>query len=142
MAEKFIEWLLEDCIPDIYANIYNAVIKAVKLLCIAILSPIWILPFTYWYFFVRDNEKEEYPNLKESVNEEVFERMIRDFPEMLEDWNNECQRYYEMTDEEVGEGGENLTRFQVAVFGASETIEAYLDQEIEQIRKEKVGGCK
>lgn len=58
MAEKFIEWLLEDCIPDICTNICDALLKAVKLLYIAILLPIWILPFAYWYFFVRDDGKE------------------------------------------------------------------------------------
>ena len=69
-----------------------------------------------------------YKELKEAVDADIFDRMSADFPEMLETWNHECATYNTMTDEEIGECGENLTRFQVAVFGAGETIEDYLDE--------------
>jgi len=71
--------------------------------------------------------QEEYLDLKMSVNEDVYRRMTTEFPECLKMWNEECKKYNEATDKEIGECGEYLTRFQVAVFGAGETIEEYLD---------------
>lgn len=71
--------------------------------------------------------QEEYLDLKMSVNEDVYRRMTTEFPECLKMWNEECKKYNEATDEEIGECGEYLSRFQVAVFGAGETIEEYLD---------------
>ena len=65
--------------------------------------------------------------LKESVTEEIFKRIVDEFPYMLADWDEECRKYlYEMTDDDIGECGENLTRFQASVFG--EGIEEYLDE--------------
>ena len=47
---------------------------------------------------------------------------------MLPEWDKQCKEYDNMTEEEAGDCGENLTRFQAAVFGAGETIEEYLDE--------------
>lgn len=69
-----------------------------------------------------------YGDLKRSVNTDVFVRMSSEFPYMLPEWDKQCKEYGNMTEEETGDCGENLTRFQVAVFGAGETIEEYLDE--------------
>lgn len=69
----------------------------------------------------------KYDHLQASVNEDIFARMEREFPEMLETWDEECKNYNSMTDEEVGACGENLSPFQTAVFGSSEPIEEFLN---------------
>lgn len=69
-----------------------------------------------------------YGDLKRNVNTDVFTRMCREFPYMLPEWDKQCKEYDNMTEEEAGDCGENLTRFQAAVFGAGETIEEYLDE--------------
>ena len=58
MAERFLEWLFYDYIPCLCNAIGNAVIKAFRMMVIVLLFPLWILPFACWYFFVRDDGKE------------------------------------------------------------------------------------
>lgn len=78
MAEKFIEWLFEDCIPDLCGTIANAIIKVYKTIIIVLLSPAWILPFTYWYFFIRDdgNMKERCETCKYHKHEDISDGYI------------------------------------------------------------------
>lgn len=69
---------------------------------------------------------KEFYDLQSSVNQSVYKLMKSYFGDMMPKWDKECREYNNMTDEEVGECGKNLTQFQVAVFGAEETIENYL----------------
>lgn len=69
---------------------------------------------------------DEFYDLRNSVNHSVYQFMQTYCSDIMNQWNEECCKYNNMADEEVGECGENLTRFQVAVFGSGETIEEYL----------------
>lgn len=80
MAEKFIEWFFYDCIPGIsetmdktVAFIGNAIFKIFRVIVFifvaTITAPIWILPFIYWYFFIRKDGKEKTETMKEYYNE-------------------------------------------------------------------------
>lgn len=73
--------------------------------------------------------KEKYPYLKESVDDEMFEEMKKHYSsELLKMWDEECRVYlYEYSDKDIGECGENLSRFQVVVFGGgNEELKDYL----------------
>ena len=59
IIQEFVQWILDDGIPCLCDTMANAVIEAYKIVICALLSPIWILPFVYWYFFVRNNREEQ-----------------------------------------------------------------------------------
>lgn len=46
--------------------------------------------------------QEDYLDLMMSVNEDVYRRMTTEFPECLKMWNEECKKYNEATDKEIG----------------------------------------
>lgn len=59
MAKKFIEWIFDDFIPDMFEMFYQAAKHATYLLIALITCPIWILPFAYWYFAKWKGEAED-----------------------------------------------------------------------------------
>lgn len=62
---------------------------------------------------------------------DCFEEMKEKIPGWL-DQLEEQMRWYEedATDEDIGECGENLSRFLVAVYGSGETVEEWLEEMI------------
>lgn len=68
MANDFVDWLFEICIPCICDFLQDASEKACNLLLdvisfvigiivIIALLPIWIFPFVFWYFSERNNKR-------------------------------------------------------------------------------------
>lgn len=62
---------------------------------------------------------------------DCFEEMKEKIPSWL-DQLEEQMRWYEedATEEDIGECGENLSRFLVAVYGSGETVEEWLEEMI------------
>lgn len=50
MGVKFIEWFLDEFIPNLFNAAVESIKMAVGVMVIIITLPMWILPFLYWYF--------------------------------------------------------------------------------------------
>lgn len=58
MADKFAEWFIET-IFEIIENIGCVAKTVFGLAVIIILFPVWVIPFLYWYFNVREEREGE-----------------------------------------------------------------------------------
>lgn len=78
-------------------------------------------------------ETKKYPFLYDALKEENYKKMCECFKDdILNGFDNQCRNYCFMSDEEVGSCGENLTRFQAAVFGEDGMLEEYLEEYLHQ----------
>ena len=59
MAEEFVWWLFDEAIPEALVFIGDAVWSVLCLLIKTATLPLWIIPFTFWYFRVYKPQQEE-----------------------------------------------------------------------------------
>lgn len=68
----------------------------------------------------------KYPYL-EQLN--CFDLLQEKLPYMLDEFEKEMRWYEEeATDEDIGEGGENLSRFLLEVYGGNDSIEEFITE--------------
>lgn len=58
MKEDFWTWFLFDFLDSFKEWFLNVLSKAFAIIVAIIFLPIWILPYAYWYFFVKSKENE------------------------------------------------------------------------------------
>ena len=60
---------------------------------------------------------------------DCFDELQRKVPEMLDDFEEEMRWYEEdATDDDIGECGENLSRFLVCVYGGNDDLDEFIDE--------------
>ena len=58
MPDKFLDWFA-DWLRCLGEALYEAVKKALALFYAVLTSPVWLLPFMYWFIFVREKEEDD-----------------------------------------------------------------------------------
>ena len=58
MPDKFLDWFA-DWLRCLREALYEAAKKALALFCAVLTSPVWLLPFMYWFIFVREKDGDD-----------------------------------------------------------------------------------
>lgn len=59
MATKFIEWLFDEYLPELYEVFCGAIKPVIGFLIILLTCPLWFFPFVIWYLTVRKGDAED-----------------------------------------------------------------------------------